>query len=128
MGAGKDQQLRIEHGPESPEEFFSKLKKDIHDNIVSRWSKGSKPMPIPKGKGKKGKKQSGAGVQDNDRLDRLESIMEQIAKSKAKHKPKAKVVKNTIVQMPPYPQAQAKAQPTPQVEQARRVLFQDLGF
>ena len=121
---------------ESPEEYFSKLKNEIQNNIVSRYSKDSAPITFTKAKGTSGmkaskRKQSGSGAKkndnDNDRLDRLESIMERIEKSKAKSKSKPKVVKNTIVQMPPYPIAQPNPQ-TPQVAQAKRQLFHDLGL
>ena len=75
--------------------------------------KSSKAIDIPSRKSKSSKEES--------RLDRIEAFMEEIAQAKAK--PKAKVVRNTIVQVPAYGQPQ----PTdPRISQLTRKLFHDI--
>jgi hypothetical protein len=59
------------------------------DEIILTKRTKSKAVPIPKAKSQK----------TDERMDRIESIMEKIVTAKRKSKPK-KVVKNTIVQLP----------------------------
>ena len=76
--------------------------------------KSSKPMNIPQPKQKK------TSAKEESRLDRIEAFMEQIAQAKAK--PKAKVVRNTIVQVPAYGQPSQD----PRIGQLTRKLFHDI--
>ncbi|MDR3477439.1 MAG: hypothetical protein P4M14_05340, partial [Gammaproteobacteria bacterium] len=121
-----------------PEDSESESESSDEEIFLTKRSK-SKPIPIPKSKSQKGagKSNSKQDVRDSrfadsgalpsrdDRMDRLESIIEKIAN--AKQKSKAKVVKQTIVQMPAYANANPNpTNPNPLLSQLKRKMFLDI--
>lgn len=102
--------------------------KKVADSKVHRYSiqnsesDESEDEIEPPSKKSRSKSQKGGSISSisSSRLDRIEAFMEQIAQAKAK--PKARIVKNTIVQVPAYPQQTHD----PRITQLTRKLFHDL--
>jgi len=115
----KKRQVKIQDSSsEEEEESGSSSEEEI---ILTKRTK-SKAIPIPRAKSKT--KAKDRHIQDEDRMDRIESIMEKIVSAKRK---KPKVVKNTIVQFPPGYGAPPTVPPAdPTLAQMRRRIFADI--